>query len=173
MQHNILSLLVHNFKFNKNITCQYKKCNQSDCNLCIFANTQKYIQLKNNFTLPILNFGNCSSKYVIYIIHCKLCSAFYIGQTKDINQRIKSHLRNIKNFVPYHESNTAVSLHFNIKPHSFKHHFSFFILHVDNIDNLEKRLNNEAFIINLFVKCDNTVMNEYIPPIKSYSLTNN
>ena len=173
MQHNILSLFVHNFKFNKNITCQYKKCNQSDCNLCIFANTQKYIQLKNNFTLPILNFGNCSSKYVIYIIHCKFCSAFYIGQTKDINQRIKSHLRNIKNFVPYHESNTAVSLHFNIKPHSFKHHFSFFILHVDNVDNLEKRLNNEAFIINLFVKCDNTVMNEYIPPIKSYSLANN
>ena len=67
----------------------------------------------------------------------------------------------------------AVSLHFNIKPHSLNHHFSFYILNEYSVDNLEQRLNNEAFIINLFVKCGNTVMNEYIPPLKSHSITNN
>ena len=35
-------------------------------------------------------------------------------------------------------------------------------------DDLDARLNNESFIINLFKYCGNTIINDYTPPIKSY-----
>ena len=36
------------------------------------------------------------------------------------------------------------------------------------IDNLDVRLNNEAFLINLVASCGNILINDYIPPLKSY-----
>ena len=168
MQNNIFSLLVHNRKFAPNPKkCFFKKCLDTKCNVCFFSDTNYFIELKHNLCIPIQNFSNCNSEFVIYVIRCNLCSAFYIGQTKNIRKRIQSHISNIKTFSPYNDSNTCVSIHFNRTPHNFLHHFYFFVFSVDSIDNLNKRLNNEAFLINLFVKSGVTIINDYIPPIHS------
>ena len=55
--------------------------------LYVFYNNY-FIQLKNNLILPIQNFSNCDSKFSLYILRCKLCSALYVGQTNDIKNRI-------------------------------------------------------------------------------------
>ena len=174
MQNNISSLLVHNFKLKKYpIKYCFKRCANANCSICIFSNTSSFITLNNNLNIPIQSFSSCNSKNAIYIIHFKLCSAFYIGQTVEIKQRIYTHIYSIKNFSPYLNNNTCVSTHFNLKPHNWQLHFSFFVLYTDDVDNLQKRLNNEAFIINLFIKCKCKVLNDYIPPIRSYLISNN
>ncbi len=169
-QNNLISLFVHNLNFpiiRKNF---FKKCNNINCNTCLFANTNYFISLKNNFDLPIFNDSNCSSNNAIYIIHCKLCNYFYIGQTNCIKKRIYNHLYKIKNFVPFDNNNTCVSIHFNLKGHNFLFHFNFYVLRCD-IENLDDRLNIENFTINLFIKLNVKIINDYIPGM--LTLTNN
>ena len=174
MQNNILSLLVHHKKLSKpNTKYFYKKCDIPSCKTCHFSNPYYYIQLSNNFILPIRTHSSCNSKFAIYILHCKLCSAFYIGQTKCIKDRIYTHVNNIKKFVPYELNNTCVSIHFNQKPHNFNLHFSFYVFTTYVEDDLDARLNNESFIINLFKYCGNTIINDYTPPIKSFFFIHN
>ena len=98
--------------------------------------------------LPIISVSSCSSKFVIYLIFCKYCKFFYIGQSKDIKSRILRYIYDIKSFVKFSERNTSVSIHFNLKNHCYSNHFNFFIYKTDK-DNLDERLYLESFLINL------------------------
>ncbi len=84
-----------------------------------------------------------------------------------IKKRIYKHLYDIITFIPFNDGITSVSIHFNLKYHDYKHHFSFFVLKKD-IVNLEERLNREPFLINLCKKLGVKLMNDHIPIIKEY-----
>ena len=116
-----------------------------------------------NFILVLLWFW----ENVIYIIYCSFCNTFYIGQSKDIKKRIYKHLYDIKKFIPFNNNITSVSIHYNLKYHNFKNHFTFFIFKKD-ILNLDERLNRESFLINLCKKLGVKLMNDHIPFIKEY-----
>jgi hypothetical protein len=168
MQLNLSSLLIHNFKFPSVIKCFYKKCSNINCNTCLYSNNKHSIYLTEDFILPVIDFSSCNSINCVYIIFCSLCNAFYIGQTICIKDRIYNHIYNIKNFTPYTSNDyKCVSIHFNLKFHNFKHHFSYFIIKT-NLEDLEARLNVESFLINLCVKMNIKVINDFIPEIKNF-----
>jgi len=170
MQFNLSSLLVHNFKFPFRLKNFYKKCENINCKTCLFSNRKNLIYLTENFALPIFDSGSCKSRNCIYIIFCSFCSAFYVGQTMCIKDRIYNHIYNIKNFTPYVSSDfKCVSIHFNLKHHNFRNHFSFFIIKT-NMNELEARLNIESFLINLCVKMEVKIINDFIPEIRNFYL---
>lgn len=167
MQNNILSLLVHEFKFPNTYKNFYRKCNKLDCSTCKFADKNYYINCSADFRFPILDNSNCNSLNLIYIIHCKLCNSFYIGQTVNIMKRIYNHLYDIKKFYPYcYKHNTSISIHFNLDGHNYLRDFRFFIIK-KNLEDLNNRLQMEAFLINLFKRLDLKVINDHIPEIKT------
>jgi hypothetical protein len=165
MQFNLASLMVHNFRFNFFENNCFKHCNDSDCLVCKFSNLDSYLKLKDNFILPLYDNSNCNSLNAVYILKCNFCQALYVGQTKNLKKRINSHLYNIKSFIPFNENNTCISIHFNLKPHNFLFHFSFYVFRTE-IDDLNERLNVESFLINLFVKMKLNVLNDFIPYLK-------
>ena len=170
MQNNLSSILVHNFKYPYIKSFSFKRCENLDCKICLFSNVNEKVSLTNNFILPISCESTCHSKNLIYIIYCSFCNTFYIGQSKDIKKRIYKHLYDIKKFIPFNDNVTSVSIHYNLKYHNFKNHFTFFILKKD-ILNLDERLNRESFLINLCKKLGVKLMNDHIPYIKEYFLS--
>jgi len=166
-QRNLSSILVHKFPLPIFYKRNYKKCKNDNCNTCIFAGYKNMIYLKENFILPILADGSCNSKNLIYIIFCKYCNFFYIGQTMDIKDRIYKHIYDIRKFEPFSNKCTSVSIHFNLKHHNYINHFNFFVFRSD-IEDLEVRLFNESFLINLCKKLNINLINDHIPVIKNY-----
>jgi hypothetical protein len=167
MQFNLSSLMVHNFRIDFHKENSFKSCNDNNCTVCKFSNKDSYLKLKDNFNLPLYNDSNCNSINLIYILKCNLCQALYVGQTKNLKKRINSHLYNIKSFKPFNTNNTCISIHYNLKPHNFLYHFSFYVFRND-IDDLNERLNVESFLINLFVKMNLNVLNDFIPHLKDH-----
>ena len=109
----------------------------------------------------------CKSENLIYIIQCKLCSFFYIGQTKNLHQRIYTHIYKIKNFKPY-KDNACTAIHFNYKPHNFEFNFNFYVFKT-GINDLDDRLNLERELIHLFLKLNDVkIMNIKIPMITDH-----
>ena len=43
------------------------------------------------------NYFSCDSKDVIYILICKTCNNFYLGQTQDFKQRTAKHKSDVRN----------------------------------------------------------------------------
>lgn len=164
-QRNLSSLLIHNFGFPDSLNCRYKKCSDFNCQTCNYANTSSLITLKNGYNLPIWDNSSCNSLNCVYIIYCKFCNKFYIGQTNNLKKRIYKHLYDIKKFKPFSYNSTSISIHFNLKYHIFQDHFSFFIYRNNLQDQF--RLNLENFLINLFLKLDLQLINDFIPCIKN------
>ena len=42
------------------------------------------------------NYFSCDSKDIIYILICKTCDNFYLGETQDFKQRTPKHISDIK-----------------------------------------------------------------------------
>jgi hypothetical protein len=166
MQNNLSSLLVHNFKYPYEKNCSYKNCGNLNCKTCLFSNPNKNIFLTKNFILPIINNSNCNSLDIIYLIHCKFCNSFYIGQAKKLQSRMYNHIYDIKTFLAFKKT-TSVSTHFNLKHHNFQKDFSFFVFRIDIVD-LDARLNVESFLLNLCKKLKVNLMNEHIPILKDF-----
>lgn len=160
-QLNISSILVHNFKFPFIHKNKYFKCDLDVCNICRFSNDKFHFLNLNNYILPFFDNSSCDSLNVIYIIHCNICNCYYIGQTKNIKERLYNHIHSIKKFIPFNNC-TVVSNHFNLINHNFYNNFSFFIVKRD-VDDLVTRLKLEAFIINLFKKLNINIINDHIP----------
>ena len=162
IQNNIGSLLVHNktsfnFNFKSN---SYKKCNLSNCSICSFSNSLKFLNL-NSLYLPILTNASCISTKVVYILHCNKCNSFYIGETsRTVKDRISEHLGDINYFRPYEKRVTPISKHFNLFDHSLSN-FSFVVFDKDLDDDL--RLNLEAQLIQLFLRLKIKIINEKFP----------
>ena len=166
MQSNLSALLIHNLKFPFIFKNSFKKCKNSKCDTCIYSNNSHYIYLTNNFILPIFDNSTCGSKNIIYLIFCSFCSTFYIGQSNDVKKRIYNHIYDIKKFVSYSDFK-SVAVHFNLKHHNFKNHFSFFVIKKD-VNDLEARLNIESVLLNLCKKLGVNLMNDHIPLIKNF-----
>lgn len=163
MQSNIERIFVHNFAFNKNNgsnTGRYIKCKDFRCYICKFANTNNHINLNNKFILPIKSFSSCNSINAVYIINCKRCNFYYIGETIDIKSRIKRHL--IDSITNKTTSNSSATMsHFNKKPHNILKDFNFYIFKTKLEKNLRK--NTESILINLFIKLKLNLINVFIP----------
>ena len=137
---NILSILVHNVPI-LNLFKKYytSKCNSNDCISCKFVNNNYFILLKEGTIVSMKDNCNCHSEGVVYIIKCSLCNVFYKIQTKrSCFERIKEHLRDIKNFIPYINVTSEVGFHFNLRKHDYKAHFSFFIFKKNIFDTITR-----------------------------------
>jgi hypothetical protein len=162
MQPNLSSLFVHEFKLFKPKLYSYKKCNVKTCSPCSYANTNAFIKL-NDFILPIMNDSSCNSKNILYIINCKLCNCYYIGQSMSAKGRLKSHVRAIR--LNRTTSNcVCVYQHFNSPHHNTLNYFTFYIFKTD-IDSKFHRLNLESQLIHLFIKLGINLLNERIPDL--------
>ena len=179
-QPSLSSLLLH-FRDNLNFlnSCNYKICSNLNCNTCYFSNSNYFINL-NNFKLPILINSSCNTKNSIYIIECKLCNSYYIGESgKEFKDRFYKHIYSIKNFIPY-KKYTPVAIHFNLKYHNFKEHLKFYIydtikpcIQDEFYDQLtlksiykERRHNLENIVYNFFKSFNMNTMNYYLPNLK-------
>jgi hypothetical protein len=136
MQPNLGAMLIHNipsFNFNlKNL--KYKKCNNSNCNVCKFSSNSSVIKFTNNLKLPISCFSSCDSSNFIYFIKCKKCNYFYIGESsRTVKERLNEHVYYIKSFIPYIKNFKSTSIHFNLKGHNLSD-FSFYIFSKDLVD---------------------------------------
>ena len=119
--------------------------------------------IKSGFILPIKNNCICNSVNVIYIIRCNLCNVFYVGQTKrNLCDRIKEHVSDINKFVPFLGVTSEVDMHFNLKYHNYKKHFSFYIFNKD-IKDLDHRLSIETDIIHIIKENNPPIINLKIP----------
>ena len=144
-QTNLNSALVHNRLSNITNTKFFKakKCKKNNCYSCYFLNEDNFIKF-NSFYLPIQDNTSCESIGVIYIIKCKLCPVFYIGETeRTAVKRLNEHLYDIDKFTPYIMTSSPVAYHFNLKNHNKMDHLEFFIL-TDNINDINLRKYWEA-----------------------------
>ena len=160
---SVSSIFIHDFKLKKPTHFYYKKCSKISCKHCCFADTNFYIKLTNSFYLPIMRNSCCDSINVLYIIYCKTCLFYYIGQTKNLKKRFACHKRNIYLNIQENETLKLIN-HFNLLNHSLKNNFSFFVFKTD-ICNLSDRLNQENQLMQLFSKLEIPILNEKIPKI--------
>jgi predicted GIY-YIG superfamily endonuclease len=155
-QYSLKDLFINHFKLSIN-SYSFKKCFYKNCLLCFFSIKESFLYL-NNFPLFCFKNSTCYSKNCIYIIKCKLCfNYFYVGQTEDIGQRIKTHIRDILSFIVFTKF-TSVSIHFNLKNHDLFKHFSVFIVNSKILK--ENLFSNENYYINLLKDLKMNLINE-------------
>jgi hypothetical protein len=88
-----------------------KRCGKM-CKTCPFIDSEKTINI-NNVKHTIHGLYNCKSTNLIYIITCKKCPAFYIGETgRKLSDRGNDHRRGTIN-----GENNQVPNHFNQEDH--------------------------------------------------------
>ena len=162
---SISSIFIHDFKIKKPTFFCYKKCSKFSCKICCFANTNSFLKLTNSFYLPIMRNSNCHSLNIIYIIYCKSCFFFYIGQTNNLRNRFNRHKRNIQLNIQDDETVKLVK-HFNLPDHFLKN-FSFFIFKTD-IEILLDRLIQELFLCHLFSKLEIPILNDRLPKVDHF-----
>ena len=171
MQQNLHSLFVHGHKLLRTVNFRYEKCSQNTCSLCAFSNNKSFILIKEKFYLPIMANSNCQSKNIIYILTCKLCDTYYVGQSLCANTRLKSHIKAIRKNRT--SSNcVCVHKHFNQLGHDTLKYFTFNIFRI-NIENKFKRLALESQLINLLVYLGVDVINDFIPDLYYWYLNVN
>ena len=161
MQPNLSSLFVHNFKPLASDFYSFSKCSNQKCSICPYSNSNCFINL-NGFYLPILSNSNCESENLIYIINCRLCNFYYVGQTKRIKRRMRDHLNFCIFDNTFNSSCRVVSWHFNKHGHKLNKDFNFYIFR-DNITELHFRLSIETQLITLFKRLGVKLMNDLIP----------
>ena len=105
--------------------------------------------------------ASCYNSHGIYLIHCKLCNIFYVGQTgRTIHARLREHLYAIKNRLL---DRSEVALHDSCK-HNFLLHFEFFIFKID-IKLRSERHYIENDLIHIILNLTGKILNSFIPKI--------
>ena len=166
MQPNLGSIFIHNiFSFNFYLeNCKFFKCKDISCKICAKGANINSLKLNSKFKFPISCSSNCSSSHFIYIIKCKKCNAYYIGQSyRTVRERLNEHIYSINNFIPYIKNISSTSIHFNLLNHSLDD-FTFYIMYKDIFDDdlrihVESKLHLFKNVLNL------KVMNREIPSI--------
>ena len=122
-----------------------KKCN--NCNICPFVKECKSVTSSfSSANVSINCLANCDTSNVIYVISCDKCNEQYIGQTgRPIKQRIKEHLRYVKN----NSLSEPTGLHFNLPGHDFSM-LKFTVLERCTFDSRMFREEREENFIKLF-----------------------
>ncbi|CAF0840253.1 unnamed protein product [Brachionus calyciflorus] len=142
-------------------------CN-NNCKICHFILNGYFLKV-NNFVVPFLCDSNCDAENIVYIIICKKCSVFYIGEkSKSLIVRISQHLNGVKRFVPYTKTENEVADHFRRKGHIINEHFKVCVLQ-KNLLTTQIRRNIEKDLINLFIYAFNaSVLNSKIYNIHNF-----
>ena len=153
------------FIFDKTIKsfqlCRGKNCKRKNCSICLFLNTSYTIRISQAFFLPIMSNSDCNSIGCIYIIHCKLCNLFYVGQTgRSCHERIREHLNDIRN----NDKDSEVAQHFNSKYHDYTVHFEFFIFKSDISTRIDRHY-IENDLIQIVINITGKIINSFIPRI--------
>ena len=160
IQNNLSSIFVHEFKIFATKKHFYRRCRDPGCSICYYSN-ENYFILINGFYLPFMADTNCKSIDIIYILTCKLCNSYYIGQSISAGCRLKIHIRDCRKNRT--SSNcVCVYKHFNSSDHGALKYFTFNIFN-KNITGLFKRLSLETQLIHLFLKLDAKLINAKIP----------
>ena len=84
----------------------------------------------------------CGSKDIIYILICKTCDNFYLGQTQDFKQRTAKHKSDVKNHItalPGCAQNTLETVT------KLNHIFKYFHSIMKQIQRLENIKKNDRF----------------------------
>jgi predicted GIY-YIG superfamily endonuclease len=165
MSANIFSIFVHNKYNNRSFFKNTISCNSLNCITCKFVNSNDYVSINQQFFIPIQSRCTCESTHIVYIIKCKLCNEFYIGQSeKSARIRLKQHIRAIVKFKPFIRYTNEVGYHFNLKGHNYLRDFEFFIFK-DKIKKKKYRLSVENDIIHIVNNFNKKIMNKIIPSI--------
>ncbi len=64
-----------------------KPCNLPNWKTCPFISSYHFIRLNNNCLIPLQSNSNCLSTNIVYIINCKKCNYFYIGESSKTAKR--------------------------------------------------------------------------------------
>ena len=144
------------------------KCSKENCTICNYTNKSCFLKYKQIY-IPFQNNSNCSSIGVVYIIKCKKCNIFYIGETgKQASCRIKEHLYSIKFFknnvnkcLSKFSSLSEVAIHFGFNTHTLDD-FNFYVFD-SNLIEITKRKSIETNLINFFLKLDIPILNKKVP----------
>ena len=159
---NLNNALVHNFKLKKFNSYKTKKCNMKNCKICKFIYASSYIKLDkfSNLKIKLMNNASCTSTDLIYIIICKKCKLFYIGETSQtLKARTSQHLNHIINFKPYLKyEDKEVAKHFRRTSHKLSD-FKVCVFKT-GLENIKIRKYQELDLINRFninkIRCMNT-----------------
>jgi hypothetical protein len=96
---------------------------ESKCKSCVNHGVRKHhIQFYGGQKM-ISQYITCTTKNVVYAIHCLSCQKYYVGETRNsVKQRISQHLSTIKL-----KRDTPVSKHFSSENHTIND-FSYFVI---------------------------------------------
>jgi hypothetical protein len=171
IEKNMGSLFILNFKLSNTKNLYSDKCNKTECKTCKYTEKSYYVYYKN-YSIPIQSNSNCDSLGIVYIIKCKKCNIFYIGESyRSARTRISDHLYSIKKFsknirksLVNFEKCSEVSIHFNISGHK-EEDFSFYLFKSE-LNNDLIRKSTETDLINFFLKFEIPIINKKIPKIE-------
>ena len=156
---NINNLLTNNFKLTKLYKYKTSKCNELNCITCKFIYEKNSINLNyHNLKLNLLNNATCNTENIIYIIICKKCKLYYVGETyKKLKERIAQHLNHIFNFIPYEKYyDKIVAKHFRTDNHSLND-FNVCVFKSNFINSKERKEKEQDLINFLNLKTNNCI----------------
>ena len=118
VNNNLNNIFIHNIRNETRFKFSTSKCLETKCISCKFIHNKSFISIKNA-KIPLLNFADCNTTHIVYIILCLKCNIFYIGETKfSLRKRFSQHLNNIRNFIPFTRyCNKVVATHFRRNNH--------------------------------------------------------
>ncbi len=129
-----LKHLLTNAAFNKTLGVVSKCQSKHNCGCCEYILTgSSFYFHKVNTTFNIKTDMNCGTNNLLYVLVCKGCDEYYIGQTSlELRNRLSSHKSQIKN---YQKSMCPVSAHIHFCTKGLKVKFKimpFFKIHSSN-----------------------------------------
>lgn len=87
---------------NKNTRCNNTllgthKCNQSRCKTCPIINSDINIKTHHNpDIIKIQNFAQCTTSHCVYMLECRFCNSFYVGETTTpLRTRMNGHRHSV------------------------------------------------------------------------------
>ncbi len=85
-----------------------KKCNRKNCKHCPNIDLSGYVtNNQNNRSFKCIAKANCQTDNLIYLLTCKECDDYYVGQTLNrIMDRVNGHRTDIR-----HRKETPISRH--------------------------------------------------------------
>jgi hypothetical protein len=162
VQNNLSSIFIHDFQLFQPKNFRYRKCSDRKCSVCFYASENSFIVI-NNFFMPIMANSHCKSDNILYLLRCKKCDYYYVGQSESAGTRLKTHIRCIR--LNRTSSNcVCVMEHFNTPGHLTLQNFEFYIFKT-GINNLFKRLCLESHLIHFLLKIGAILINDFIPPL--------
>ena len=89
------------------------KCGKPRCECCLWIKETSYVE-GPGFDHAIIGKLTCNSENIIYIIECKKCKVYYVGETsKSLRKRLQGHLSDIRA-----DNDKPVPEHFNAIDHN-------------------------------------------------------